>query len=71
MNIFKVDDWNQVHIVARGTELTHIVNGRVMTILIDEDPAFFKRSGLIGLQIEQFGLGRVSFRNIWLKKSGG
>jgi hypothetical protein len=68
MEIFKVDDWNQLHIVARGNQLTHIVNGRVMTILIDDDPAFFRRTGLIGLQIEQFGLGRVSFRNIWLRK---
>lgn len=68
MDVFKLDDWNQIHIVARGNELTHIVNGRVMTILIDDDPAFFRRSGSIGLQIEQYGLGRVSFRNIWLKK---
>jgi 3-keto-disaccharide hydrolase len=68
MELFKVDDWNQVHIVARGNQLTHIVNGRVMTILIDDDPAFYKRAGLIGLQIEQYGLGRVSVRNIWLKK---
>jgi hypothetical protein len=68
MELFKVDDWNQLHIVARGNQLTHIVNGRVMTILIDDDPAFFKRAGLIGLQIEQFGLGKVSVRNIWLKK---
>lgn len=68
MEIFKVDDWNQLHIVARGNQLTHIVNGRVMTILVDDDPAFFKRTGLIGLQIEQFGLGRVSFRHIWLRK---
>ena len=67
MDVFKVDDWNQLHIIARGNQLTHIVNGRLMTILIDDDPAFFRRSGSIGLQIEQFGAGRVSFRNIWLK----
>jgi hypothetical protein len=69
MELFTVDDWNRIHIVARGNQLTHIVNGRVMTILVDDDPAFFKHSGMIGLQIEQFGLGRVSARNIWLKKS--
>ena len=68
MEVFKVDDWNQLHIVAHGNQITHIVNGRVMTILIDEDPAFFRRTGSIGLQIEQYGLGRVRFRNIWLRR---
>ena len=68
MEVFKVDAWNQLHIVARGNQITHIVNGRVMTILLDEDPAFFRRSGSIGLQIEQYGVGRVRFRNIWLRR---
>jgi hypothetical protein len=68
LEVFKVDAWNQLHIVARGSQITHIVNGRVMTILLDEDPAFFRRSGSIGLQIEQYGLGRVRFRNIWLRR---
>jgi hypothetical protein len=68
MNAVKADDWNQIHIVARGTQLTHIINGRVMTILIDEDPTYFRAKGLIGLQIEQWGLGRVNARNIYLKR---
>lgn len=68
MDVFRVGDWNRIHIVARGHQLTHIVNGRVVTVLIDEDPAFFKARGSIGVQIEQYGLGRVSFRNIWLKR---
>lgn len=68
MEVFRVGDWNRIHIVARGHQLTHIVNGRVVTILIDEDPAFFRGTGSIGLQIEQYGVGRVSVRNIWLKR---
>ncbi len=64
----KVDDWNEVHIIARGHQLTHIINGHVMTVLTDDDPQDFRPAGLIGLQIEQYGLGRVSFRNIWLKQ---
>ena len=68
MNAISADAWNQVHIVARGNTLTHIINGQLMTVLIDEDPAYFKPSGRIGLQIEQYGLGRVNFREIWLKE---
>jgi hypothetical protein len=63
--------WNQVHVIARGRQLTHIVNGHVMAILIDDDPALFRARGYIGLQIEQYGAGRVNFRQIWIKDLGG
>ncbi len=48
----KINDWNQVHIIARGNELMHIINGHVMSILIDDDPTKFRKNGLIGVQIE-------------------
>jgi hypothetical protein len=62
------DDWNTVHIIARGNQMTHIINGQVMAVLVDEDPAYFRAVGRIGLQIEMYGTGRVSFREIWLKQ---
>lgn len=68
MHTMPLGEWNQVHIIARGPQLTHIVNGRVMAVLIDDDPALLKTKGVIALQIEQFGQGRISFRNIWLKE---
>jgi hypothetical protein len=68
MQLIKIGDWNQVHIIAHGRQLTHIVNGHVMAVLIDEDPAALKTKGVIALQIEQFGAGRINFRNIWLKQ---
>jgi hypothetical protein len=61
-------DWNTLHIIARGSQLTHIVNGHVMAILVDDDPDARKMKGVIALQIEQYGLGKVSFRNIWLRQ---
>lgn len=68
MKQMPLGEWNQLHIIAHGRQLTHIVNGRVMAILIDDDPAGFKAKGVIALQIEQFGQGKISFRNIWLKQ---
>jgi hypothetical protein len=62
----KVDDWNQLHIIARGNTMTHIINGHVMSILIDDDATKFRKSGLIGFEIE--GTGKIFMRNIWLKK---
>jgi hypothetical protein len=62
----KIENWNQLHLIARGNTLTHIVNGHVMSILIDDDPSMFKKSGLIGFEIE--GTGKIGIRNVWLKK---
>jgi hypothetical protein len=62
----KIENWNQLHIIARGNTMTHIINGHVMSILIDDDPSMFKKSGLIGVEIE--GTGKIGIRNIWLKK---
>jgi hypothetical protein len=62
----KVDGWNQLHLIARGHQMTHIVNGHVMSILIDDDESKFRPKGLIGFEIE--GTGRIDIRNIWLRK---
>ncbi len=61
----KINDWNQLHIIARGNEMIHSMNGHVMAIMIDDDPTKFRKDGLIGLQIE--GTGKVSFRSLWIK----
>ena len=61
----KINDWNQVHIIARGNTLIHMINGRTMSIFIDDDPTMAAAQGVIGLQIE--GTGKVSFRKLWLK----
>jgi hypothetical protein len=66
--VLKPGDWNRLHIIARGHQLTHIINGHVMTVLFDDDPQFFRASGSIGLQIEMYGLGRVSAKNMWIRK---
>ena len=61
-----IENWNQLHIIARGNTMTHIVNGHVMSVLIDDDPTKFRKSGLIGFEIE--GTGKISIRNVWLKR---
>jgi hypothetical protein len=68
MKFITLGEWNQIHIIARGNQLTHIVNGHVMAVLIDDDQTAFKAKGLIALQIEQYGAGKISFRNVWLKQ---
>ncbi len=66
--IVKDGDWNQYLIVARGPMILHILNGQLMAVLIDDDPASSNNvSGLFGLQVEGVPC-KVSFRNLWLKK---
>jgi len=60
--------WNQYTIIARGGVILHILNGQLMALLVDDDPASSNNvSGIFGLQIEGVPC-KVSFRNLWLRK---
>ncbi len=64
----KDGEWNQYTIIARGGVIMHILNGRLMAVLVDDDPNSTNNvSGLFGLQIEGTPC-KVSFRNLWLRK---
>lgn len=64
----RVGDWNQYNIMVRGGTFIHILNGQLMALLIDDDPASSNNvDGLFGLQIEGCP-SKVSFRDLWLKK---
>jgi hypothetical protein len=66
--LIKPGEWNQMHIIARGNTMIHMVNGHVMSIFIDDDPSMARSNGVIGLQIEGRGeIVKVSYRNLWLK----
>jgi hypothetical protein len=61
------DDWNSVHVIARGNMLTHIINGRVMSVVIDDDPPNRQAEGSIGVQVHVGPPMKVAYRNIRLK----
>jgi hypothetical protein len=65
--LIKPTDWNQVHIIARGTMMTEILNGHVTSVLIDDDAKNRMMKGLIGFQMHVGDPMTVAFRNIWLK----
>ena len=65
--IIKVNDWNQFHVIARGSTLIHILNGRVTAILVDDEVKNRTMKGLIGLQIHTGPPMKVEFRNVGLK----
>ena len=63
---YQPNEWNELHIVAIGKQMTHILNGHVVSILIDEDASKARSAGKIGLEVE--ATGKLFARNIWLKK---
>jgi hypothetical protein len=66
--LIKSDDWNEVHLIARGNVLTHIFNGHVMSIVFDDDVANRRHDGLLGVQVHVGPPMKVEFRNIRLKR---
>lgn len=61
------DEWNEYHIIARGNVLIHILNGRVMSEVIDDDTSKRMMDGELGLQLHMGPPMKVDFRNIRLK----
>jgi hypothetical protein len=66
--LIKSGDWNQLHIIARGTTVIHVINGRIMSAFLDDDPKGRIAEGLLGLQLHVGPPMKVEFRNIMLKK---
>lgn len=64
----KINDWNQYEIIARGGVMAHVVNGHVMAVLIDDDPASSNnQTGKIGFELESTP-AKVSVRDVWIKR---
>jgi 3-keto-disaccharide hydrolase len=61
------DDWNQLHLIVRGDQMIHILNDRVMSIVIDQDEANRRLEGHLGMQVHVGPAMKAEFRNIRLK----
>jgi hypothetical protein len=59
-------EWNSVHVMARGHVLTHLINGQLMSVVIDDGPERPAR-GSIGVQVHVGPPMKVEYRNIRLK----
>lgn len=64
----KNGDWNEFHLIIRGTTLIHILNGHVMCVFLDDDAVNRKMDGLLGIQVHVGPPMKIEFRNVRLKK---
>jgi len=63
----KVDDWNEIHLIVKGNNMKHYINGILMSETTDNDSSNSKISGLIGLQVHVSKEMKVAYKNIQLK----
>jgi hypothetical protein len=67
--LIKDKDWNEIHIIARGNVIIQLINGHVMSQIIDDDKAGRKMDGLIGIQLHKTtGPMKIEARNIRIKE---
>lgn len=67
-SLIKANDWNTVHIIAKGNRLQHYVNGVLMSEVTDDDEVNRKLGGQLGMQVHVGPPMTVEFRNIRIKE---
>jgi hypothetical protein len=65
--LFKLDDWNEVRIVAKGTNIQHYLNGKLILDFTDS-PELVLKEGILALQLHQGNPMWAEYKNIKLKK---
>jgi hypothetical protein len=65
--LFKLDDWNDVTIVAQGSHLQHYLNGKLILDCTDNHPELAKREGILALQLHAGKPMWDEFKNIRLQ----
>ena len=59
-------EWQQAQIIARGNTLVHVLNGQVISVTVDDDPASRAPQGILSLQLE--GSGQIWYRNVYVRQ---
>jgi hypothetical protein len=64
--LIKVNDWNDVVLVAQGNHVTYTINGHLMTEMTDESPKALTE-GRIGLQLHAGFVMDVQYKDMKIK----
>lgn len=66
--LMKLDDWNDVVILAKGKNIKHYLNGQLVVDFTDEEPKLALSEGILALQLHAGAPMWVEFKNIRLKQ---
>ena len=62
--LFKLDDFNDVVIIARGNHIRHYLNGRLIVDFTDNDPQLALSEGILALQLHAGAPMWAEYKNI-------
>lgn len=65
--VIRRDDWNDYIVIARGNVFLHIINGRVMSVGIDEDAGSFRESGILAWQLHAGDPLKIQMKDIRIR----
>ena len=63
----KKNDWNSYHLIVRGNVMLHMLNGHLMSVVIDEDEKNRKFEGQLGVQVHVGPPMKIEYRNFRLR----
>lgn len=63
----KKEDWNEYHLIVRGNVLMHLLNGHMMTVVVDDDEKNRRYDGLLGVQVHVGPAMKIEYRNFRIK----
>jgi len=66
--LFRLDDWNDVVLLAKGNRIQHFLNGQLIVDFTDEDPQLQLLEGVLALQLHAGAPMWAEFRDVRLKK---
>ena len=66
--LFKLDDWNDVVIIAQGAHLQHYLNNVLILDFTDNEPNLALQEGVLALQLHAGKPMWVEFKNIRIKE---
>lgn len=66
--LFKLDEWNDVVIVAKGNHIQHYLNDRLILDFTDNDPQLALEEGVLALQLHAGKPMWVEFKDIRIKE---
>jgi len=66
--LFKLNEWNDVVIIAKGAHMQHYMNGRLIMDCIDSHPQYALRDGILAFQLHAGKPMWAEFKNVRLKE---
>lgn len=65
--LFRLDDWNDIVIIAEGNHIRHFLNNRLILDFTDDDPERARREGILALQLHGGKPMWAEFKDIRIK----